>query len=310
MSKRMGNIAAAMIMFAAAFAGAISAEAAIRKSPYVGAISVDAANGAVLFSDNAKAKGYPASVTKLMTAYLVLDDVKAGKFKLSDKVVASPVKNAADRWSRQPSQVGLIAGDAMSVDDLLKVLLVKSANDAAIFLAEKCSGSVGEFVQRMNRKAKSLGMGDTVYYNPNGLPPPKGAKGGKNNVSTCADLALLARSLLKNHPEILRWTSIKVCKVDVPGRDKNGNRIMQKLSFVNHNNVMVKNKLKVINADGTEAVDGLKTGYIDAGGSSVILTGKRGKGRAIVIVMGSNSSKERDETARKLMSDALDAVSW
>lgn len=310
MTKAIRNISAAMIFLAAAFVGMARAEGAIRKSPYVGAISVDAENGKVLFADNVKAKGYPASVAKLMTAYLVLDDVKAGKLKLSDAVVASPVKNAADRWNRQPSCVGLIAGDSMSVEDLLKVLLVKSANDAAIFLAEKCDGSVDAFVQRMNLKAKSLGMADTVYFNPNGLPPPKGAKNGRNNVSTCADLALLACSLLKTHPEILRWTSIKVCKVDVPSRDKQGKKVVKNLSFVNHNNVMAKNKLKIINPDGTEAVDGLKTGYIDDGGSSVILTGKRGKGRAIVVVLGSNSSKERDSVARKLMSDALDVVSW
>lgn len=271
-----------------------------RRSPYIGAISVDANTGRVLFADQADAQAYPASITKLMTAYLVLDDVKAGKLSLSTPVEASPVKSRLDSHLRQPSCIGLKAGQKMSVRDLLTVLLVHSANDAAIFLAEKCSGSMQAFVARMNEKAASLGMGSTRYYNPNGLPPLPYSKGGKFNISTCRDLSRLAINLLKDHPDILEYTSIKVCEVDHP----DGKR----LKFVNHNNVMVKDRLKVINPDGSEAADGLKTGYIDAGGSSVILTGKRGNKRAIVVVLGSSSAAERDAAAAQRLEDALDAL--
>lgn len=273
-----------------------------RRSPYVGAISVAAETGKVLFEDRADEEAYPASVTKLMTAFLVLDDVRDGKFALSDRVEASPVRTKLDRHLRQPSCIGLKAGESMTVDDLLLAMLVHSANDAAIFLAEKSAGTTEAFVVRMNAKAKTLGMERTRYYNPNGLPPPSWAKERSFNVSTCRDLVKLARALLKEHPEILKYTSVKVCDLTLP----NG------LPFkrVNHNNVMVKDKLKVINPDGTEAADGLKTGYIDAGGSSLVLTGTRKGRRAIVVVLGSASSKERDKNAHNLLSDALSALVW
>ena len=281
---------------------AVAVQSSYRRSPYVGAISLDAATGRVLFEENADQVAYPASVTKLMTAYLVLDDVRAGKLSLSDMVTASPTLTKLDKHLRQPSCVGLVAGQQMTVDQLLQVMLVHSANDAAIFLAEKCEGSTAAFVARMNAKAASLGMASTRYYNPNGLPPMPGAKERNFNTSTCRDLSKLARALLKDHPEILKYTSIKVCNVTLP----NG----EPFKRVNHNNVMVKNKLKIINPDGTEAVDGLKTGYIDAGGSSVILTGSRKGKRAIVVVLGSASAKERDNNARHIMVDALSALSF
>lgn len=277
-------------------------QSAHRRSPYVGAISVSADTGKVLFEDRADAEAYPASVTKLMTAFLVLDDVRDGKVALSDAVTASPTRSRTDRHLRQPSCIGLKEGESMPVDQLLLVLLVHSANDAAIFLAEKCAGSTEAFVARMNEKAKSLGMTRTHYYNPNGLPPPPWDKERKFNTSTCRDLVKLALALLREHPEILKYTSVKVCDVRLP----NG----QPFKRVNHNNVMVKDKLKIINPDGSEAVDGLKTGYIDAGGSSVILTGVRRGKRAIAIVLGSATAKERDEKARDLLTDAFSALVW
>ena len=280
----------------------VALQTAHRRSPDVWAISVAAETGRVLFEDNADAEAYPASVTKLMTAFLVLDDVKAGKISLSDRVTASPERTKRDRHLRQPSCIGLKAGESMTVDQLLLALLVHSANDAAIFLAEKCAGSTAAFVGRMNAKARSLGMTRTNYDNPNGLPPPAWVKERKFNTSTCRDLVKLARALIAEHPEILKYTSVKVCDIQLP----NG----EPFKRVNHNNVMVKDKLKVINPDGSEAVDGLKTGYIDAGGSSLVLTGTRKGKRAIVVVLGSATSKERDGKARDLLADALSALVW
>ncbi len=271
-----------------------------RRSPYVGAMSLDADTGRVLFADNIDTTAYPASVTKLMTAFLVLDDVKSGKLTLQDKVVASSVKNKRDRHLRQPSQIGLIAGQSMTVDELLAVLLVKSANDAAIFLAEKCSGTMDAFVKRMNEKAISLGMKSTKYFNPNGLNPFPGLKSDGYNVSTCRDLAKMSMALLRTHPEILKYTSIKVYKATLPDG--------KVIGLKNHNNVMRLDKYKIINPDGTEAIDGLKTGYLTAAGSSVVLTGKRNGKRAIVIVLGSSSAAERDTIARAKLDDALSAL--
>ena len=281
-----------------------------RQSPYVGALSMDASNGRVLFSERAGERAYPASVTKLMTAFLVLDEISAGRLKFEDVVVASPVRSKADKHFRQPSCTGLRTGESMTVDEMLKALMVNSANDAAIFLAEKCAGSVPEFVAKMNAKAKALGMNATVYYNPNGLPPPEGRQSAEFNVSTCNDLAKLALAVLSTHPEILRYTSLKTWNVTCLGKPLLDAKSGRQIRWVNHNNVMVKDKFKVVNPDGTEAADGLKTGYIDAGGSSVILTGKRNGKRVVVIVLGSASAKDRDDAASRLLSDALTAVAW
>ena len=271
-------------------------QTAHRRSPYVGAMSLDAKTGRVLFEDNADAEAYPASVTKLMTLLLVLEDVKAGKYTLSTRVTATDAVYRAE-----PSAVGIRAGQSMTVDDLLLSLMVKSANDAAIALGVHSAGSLDAFVARMNARAAALGMAHTRYHNPNGLPH-KTRNGTKAfNVTTCRDQAKLARVLVKM-PEVFKYTSVKVGEVtDGAGKP---------LKFVNHNNLMVKNKLKIINPDGSEAVDGLKTGYIDAGGSSIILTGKRAGKRAIVIVLGSASATERDANAGRLLTDALGALAW
>ena len=280
------------------------------RSPYLGAISVDASSGETLFEENADGKGYPASVTKLMTAFLVLDDLAAGRLSLSDEVKASPTQTKTDVHYRQPSCTGLRTGESMTVDEMLKALMVNSANDAAIFLAEKCSGSVTGFVARMNAKAADLGMNATRYFNPNGLPPPPWAKERHFNVSTCRDLSRLALALLKEHPEILRYTSLKTWDVTAMGRPFLDGRTKKQIRWVNHNNVMVKDKYKVMNPDGSEAVDGLKTGFINAGGSSVILTGRRRDRRVVIVILGSVSSKDREEAGVKLLTDALGALVW
>ena len=275
-----------------------------RKSPYVGAVSADAKTGRVLFQSNVDAEAYPASVTKLMTLLLVLEDVEAGKYDFSTRVTAD---EEATRLS-EPSWVDLRPGQSMTVDDLLTALMVKSANDAAIALGIHSAGSFDAFVARMNERAKELGMLHTRYYNPNGLPPV--SRNGNRvrrypwkefNVSTCSDQLKLALELVKR-PQVFKYTSQKMASVT----DGKG----QRLDFVNHNNVMVKDRKKVFNPDGSEAVDGLKTGYIDAGGSSIVLTGHRGDSRVVVVVLGSASANERDEAAGRLLLDALDALNW
>ena len=269
-----------------------------RKDPYVGALVIDAATGRVLFSDGADRIARPASVTKLMTALLVLEDVKAGKYSLDSKVSAGPMATMME-----PSVIGFKdektkAPVSWSVDTLLYALMIRSANDGAVALAEHSAGTMEKFVERMNARAKSLGMNNTVYYNPNGLPPNSARRypWKSFNVTTCHDQAKLAREILENHPEILKYTSRKTWKMP------NGQVI------INHNNVMRKDALKIINPDGTEAVDGLKTGFINAGGSSVVLTGKRKGRRAIVVVLGSSSATLRDTNARRLMLDALSSL--
>lgn len=297
-------------------------QTAHRRSPYVGAVSADVKTGKVLFSSNADAEAYPASVTKLMTLLLVLEDVKAGRYALT-----TPVTATADVYRSEPSWVGLKVGDVMTVNDLCQALMVESANDAAIALAINSAGSFDAFVAKMNARASQLGMTRTRYYNPNGLPPnaAKRYPWKSFNVSTAADQMRLALVLAKM-PEVLKLTSVKTCdlirtptgyRVSVTRRTNaplaqtvlaDGEKLVKQMR--NHNNVMVKDALKIINLDGREAVDGLKTGYIDAGGSSVVLTGTRNAGRAVVVVLGSATSKERDANAGSLMNSALDSLVW
>jgi len=310
-------------------------QSAHRRSPYVGAIAVDAETGAVFFEQDADAEAYPASVTKLMTLLLVLEDVKAGRYGIDDLVTAT-----ADVYRSEPSWIGIKVGEKMSVRSLCTALMVESANDAAIMLGVHASGSLDAFVARMNARAAELGMTRTRYYNPNGLPP----NGRKRypwksfNVSTARDQARLACTLV-TMPDVLSMTSVKTCdlvrtsdgyrtsvtrRVNEPLSETklaDAEKVVKNLS--NHNNLMRMDKVtftdaskvkhvlpRIVNADGKEAVDGLKTGYIDAGGSSVVLTGSRGNKRVIVVVLGSATSKERDFHAHHLMNDALGTFAW
>ena len=297
-------------------------QSAHRRSPYVGAICAEAETGRVISTDNADAEAYPASVTKLMTLFLVLEDVHAGRYGLDSRAVATPDVNRCEA-----SWIGIKVGESMTVRDLCLALMVESANDAAIVLAVNSAGSFDGFVARMNARAAALGMSRTRYYNPNGLPPnPSKRYSWKSfNVSTAADQLKLALALLKM-PETLEFTSVKTCdliktrggyrvsvtrRVNEPVRRSElaqGESIVKNLC--NHNNVMVKDKQKIFNPDGREAIDGLKTGYIDAGGSSVVITGSRGGKRAVAVILGSSSAKERDDHAARLISDALGALAW
>ena len=303
-------------------APAVQLQTAHRRSPYVGAVCADATSGRILFADNADAEAYPASVTKLMTLFLVLEDVRARRYSLDDKVVATP-----DAYRCEPSWIGIKAGESMTVRDLCLALMVESANDAAIVLAVHSAGSFDAFVTRMNSRAASLGMSRTRYHNPNGLPPNAKRKypWKSFNVSTAHDQLRLALALLK-FPEALTFTSVKTCdlvktsggyrvsvtrRVNAPQSRTElapGESVVKQMR--NHNNVMVKDKQKVFNPDGKEAVDGFKTGYIDAGGSSVVITGSRGGRRAVAVVLGSSTSKERDDNAARLIADALGAIDW
>ena len=296
-------------------------QTAYRRSPYVGAISADA-QGNVLFEDSADREAYPASVTKLMTLLLVLEDVKAGKYRLDDLATAT-----ADVYRSEPSWIGIKVDEKMSVRSLCTALMVESANDAAIMLGVHSAGSFDAFVARMNARAAELGMKRTRYYNPNGLPPnaAKRYPWKSFNTTTARDQLKLALALLK-HPETLAFTSVKTCdliktadgfrtavtrQVNKPLAEAQlgaGEKLVKQLR--NHNNVMVKDKQKIFNPDGKEAVDGLKTGYIDAGGSSIVMTGSRKGKRVIVVVLGSASAKERDQHAGRMMEDALGSVAW
>ena len=165
-------------------------------------IVVDAGSGMVLGQRDADKVWYPASVTKLMTAYLTFRALKTGQLKLT-----SPVIESANALAEPPSKMGFAVGTSMTVDNALKMLLVHSANDIAVALAETVGGSEARFVGQMNGMARSLGMNSTHYDNPNGLPSP-------GQLTTARDLAVLARAICSNTPSI---ASISASRRSRPG---------------------------------------------------------------------------------------------
>ena len=230
-------------------------------------IVMEATTGKVLEGDNIHTKRPPASVTKLMLTYIVMEKLTKGEIHLTDTI---SVTKAASKIGG--SQVFLAEGETFSLEDMMRATLVASANDAAYAIAEALAGSAADFVELMNEKAKALNMADTEYHSVHGLPP---SKDQKEDLTSCYDLALLARELLK-YPKALEWTSTK----SGPFRDG-------KFGLNNTNKLLTK----------MVEVDGLKTGYYRSSGFNVVATAKKGDLRFIVVVMGSPSGKVRDSFA-------------
>jgi len=254
----------------------------ISENPYLGAIVVDNATGKVLFEDKADAEGYPASVLKLMDLLIVMEKIEQKQLTLQDPVIVS-----AKASHIGGSRVWLAEKETFTVDDMLYALMVQSANDVAVALAEKLAGSTDAFVELMNKRAQELGMTHTVFHSVHGLPP---GAGQEHDVTTPRDFALLSRELLK-HKDTLRYTSTRE-RPFRPG-DKKHMVVMR-----NHDHLL-----------GTvEGVDGLKTGYFAEAGYSIALTAERKGQRVIVIVLGSVDRKVRDAKAAELLAKGFLAL--
>jgi D-alanyl-D-alanine carboxypeptidase (penicillin-binding protein 5/6) len=265
----------------AATATKTSPRSAISRDPYVGALAVDAATGRVLFEDHADAKAYPASVLKLMDLLVILEKVEQKQLTLQD-----PVPVSAKAAKTGGSQVWLAEKESFSVDEMLYALMIQSANDAAVALAEKVGGTTDGFVEMMNQRARTLGMTGTVFHSVHGLPPDHRI-GQEYDVSTPRDLALLCRELLK-HPDVLRYTSTK----ERPFRTGSAK---QPVIMRNHDHLLGQ----------VEGCDGFKTGYFSEAGYSIALTASQRGRRVIVVVMGSADRKVRDAKAAELMAKAF-----
>jgi D-alanyl-D-alanine carboxypeptidase (penicillin-binding protein 5/6) len=244
-----------------------TAAKAAPQEPYKAYLVMDARNGQVLEGENVHLKRPPASVVKLMVAYIVLEKLARNEVKLTDPVTVS--KESAQMGG---SQVYLAQGESFSLEEMMKALMVASANDAAYAIAEHISGSKEAFVSLMNEKAKVLNMTDTEFHSVHGLPP---SKGQSPDLSSCNDLALLSQALLK-YPKILEWTSIKTEGF------RNGKLIMN-----NHNKLLFR----------MSEVDGLKTGFYRETGFNVVATARKNDLRLIVVVLGSPTAKTRDNLA-------------
>ncbi len=234
------------------------------------AILMDAESSKILYEKNIDEKLPMASMTKIMSMLLIMENIENGSLKYEDKVLIS--ENASGMGG---SQVFLQAGEEYTVNDLLKCIAVSSANDAVVAMAEKISGSVDAFVTLMNEKAKSLGLENTNFANPHGLD-------NENHYSTAYDMAIMAKELLK-HEDILRYTSIYEDYLTKP----DGSQVW----LVNTNRL-------VRFYDG---VDGLKTGYTTEAGYCLTATAKKNDLRLISVVMKSPSAEERSSDTSTLL---------
>jgi D-alanyl-D-alanine carboxypeptidase len=227
---------------------------------------VEADTGKVLQADNATMPWYPASVTKIMTAYVTLKAVKEGRLSLDTLLTVSPV--AA---SESPSKMGFPPGTQVTVDNALKMMMVKSANDMAVVLAEGVGGSVDGFSAMMNQTALRLGMTQTSYVNPNGLP-------ADGQITSARDLAILARAVIRDLPEYEYFMHIPSIRY--------GRRVTQ-----NFNKLIGR----------YPGADGFKTGFICASGYNLVASATRNGKRLIAVVLGASSGQARAVRAAQLL---------
>jgi D-alanyl-D-alanine carboxypeptidase len=238
---------------------------------------VEADTGKVLQAENATYPWYPASVTKIMTAYVTLKAVKEGRLSLDTLLTVSPV--AA---SQSPSKMGFSPGIQITVDNALKMMMVKSANDMAVVLAEGVGGSVDGFSAIMNQTAQRLGMTQTSYVNPNGLP-------ADGQVTSARDLAILARAVIRDLPEYEYFMQIPSIRY--------GRRITQ-----NFNKLIGR----------YPGADGFKTGFICASGYNLVASATRNGKRLIAVVLGAPSGQARAVRAAQLLERGFgnNGLSW
>jgi len=237
------------------------------------AIVVDAKTGEVLYENRADALRYPASITKVMTLYLTFEALASGKLQLDDRVVFSPRAAA-----QAPTKLGVRAGDSISVDEAMKALATKSANDAAVALAEKLGGTEQRFAALMTLRAQELGMENTHFANASGLPDSR-------QVSTARDIAVLSRAVMRDYPQYYKLFSTQY--FEFRG---------QKLR--NHNGLLHR----------MYGVDGLKTGYTNASGFNLAVSAVRDNRRLIAVVLGGPTTKARDNNAESLLLTGFDVM--
>lgn len=234
------------------------------------ALVMDSTTNEILHSRNADDARYPASLTKVMTLYLLFDAINAGEVSLSDRMTVS--RNAA---AQPPSNLKLKAGDKIKVEDAIYALVTKSANDVAVVLAEHLAGTERKFAQQMTDKARDLGLKDTTFKNASGLP-------NTAQVTTAYDLALLADALVENHAQYYHYFETK--------RFEWG-----RLVYRGHNELVGK----------VDGVDGIKTGYTRASGFNLMTSAERDGHRVIAIVLGGATAKSRDAHVQDLVEAAF-----
>ncbi len=234
------------------------------------AMVVDGNSGKILYSRQGDALRFPASLTKIMTLYLLFDYLEAGKFHPNSKLT---VTKYASRQA--PSKLGLKPGQTIKVRDAIRALVTKSANDVAVVIAENISGTEKRFAKLMTAKARTIGMRHTVFKNASGLPD-------KEQVTTARDMITMANNLMNDHPE--RYAYFKQKYFKYKGK-----------KYRNHNRLLFDYK-------GT---DGIKTGYTRASGFNLLANVRRGDKHLIAVVFGGKTSKRRNAAMKSILNKSL-----
>jgi serine-type D-Ala-D-Ala carboxypeptidase (penicillin-binding protein 5/6) len=249
--------------------GPAAAPTTIPTAPQVDArayIVVDYRTDKILAAKDAVARMEPASLTKLMTAYIVFQELAAGKLKLDEQVTVSE-----HAWRSEGSRTFIELGKPVSVQDLILGMIVQSGNDATIALAERIAGTEETFAQLMNANAKRLGMVGSHFENSSGLPSPQ-------HYTTARDLSLLANAMIREYPQYYKWFSVREFE---------------------HNGIKQQNRNGLLEKDPT--VDGLKTGHTDSAGFCLVTSALRDGMRLVSVVMGSSSMKARENASAALL---------
>ena len=246
-----------------------AAPTSIPTAPQVDArayIVVDYRTDKILAAKDAVARMEPASLTKLMTAYIVFQELSTGKLKLDEPVMVSE-----HAWRSEGSRTFIELGKPVSIQDLILGMIVQSGNDATIALAERIAGTEETFAQMMNANAKRLGMVGSHFENSSGLPSPQ-------HYTTSRDLSLLANAIIREYPQYYKWFSVREFE---------------------HNGIKQQNRNGLLEKDST--VDGLKTGHTDSAGYCLVTSALRDGMRLVSVVMGSTSMKSRENASAALL---------
>lgn len=226
----------------------------------------DIHSGKVIAAKDIDKRMEPASLTKMMTSYIVFNEVIAGNLQLSEMVTVSE-----KAWKMKGSRMFIEVGKKVSVEDLLKGMIVQSGNDATVALAEHVAGSEDAFVQLMNQYAEQMGMTHTHFANSTGMPDP-------NHYTTARDLAILSKALILNHPNYYKWYAIKE---------------------FSYNNIRQTNRNTLLWQD--PSVDGIKTGHTESAGYCLVASAVKENMRLVSVVMGAKSMKARIRESQKLL---------
>jgi D-alanyl-D-alanine carboxypeptidase (penicillin-binding protein 5/6) len=268
MFMRFSRLSLALLCLAVAQAWHVPAAAvSLFEQPKYAAFVADADTGEVLYSRRADTQRFPASITKVMTLYMVFEQLAAGTLKLDDRIVMS--RNAA---SQRPSKLGLKAGETLTVDQAIRSLATKSANDVSVALAEHIAGSSEAFSRLMTLRAKQLGMTNSRFVNPNGLPDSR-------QVTTARDIFILSQATIRHFPQYYPYFQQQQFVF--------GSRVMP-----NHNHLLRT----------MPGVDGIKTGFTNAAGFTLAASAVRDGHRLIAVVLGGPTRVARDSNVESLLS--------